>query len=352
MNLKALLKFVVEKNGTDLFLNVGAPPMVKLLGTMKPVGQTPLNEANIHEIIRTLLDDEQFSDFEEKRQLDLGYSLETGGRFRINAYYQKGEPAVVARYIVSDIPSIESLNLPPLLADISMAERGLILVVGATGTGKSTTLASMLNHRNENQTGHILTIEDPIEFMHQHKRSLISQREIGIDTHSYLDALSSAMREAPDAILIGECRTEETMKFAITFAETGHLCYTTLHANNCRQALDRVVNLFDQNMHKQVRSDLSEHLKAIICQRLCVDNEGNRVPAVEIMMCTPYIQELIKEGEIDKIQEVMLKDNDDGSQTFDQALYGLFIEQKISKEEALKHADSKDNLSLMMRFGD
>jgi twitching motility protein PilU len=352
MNLKALLKFVVDKNGTDLFLNVGAPPMVKLLGSMKPVGQTALSAGNIHEIIRTILNEDQVREFEENRQIDLGYSLETGGRFRINAYFQKGEPAVVARYIVSDIPSIESLNLPHLLSELSLIERGLILVVGATGTGKSTTLASMLNHRNETMTGHILTIEDPVEFMHSHKRSLISQREIGIDTHSYKDALSSAMREAPDAILIGECRDDVTMKYAITFAETGHLCYTTLHANNCRQALDRVVNLFEQNMHKQVRSDLSEHLKAIICQRLCVDESGNRVPAVEIMLCTPYIQELIKQGDIDKIQEAMLKDNDDGSQTFDQALYGLFIEQKISKEEALKHADSKDNLNLMMRFGD
>jgi twitching motility protein PilU len=326
--------------------------MVKLLGAMKPVGQTALNAGNIHEIIRTILNDEQLHDFETQRQLDLGYSLDSGGRFRINAYYQKGEPAIVARYIVSDIPSIEALGLPPLLTELAMTERGLILVVGATGTGKSTSLAAMINYRNENRTGHILTIEDPVEFMHSHKRSLISQREIGIDTHSYHDALASAMREAPDAILIGECRESVTMKYAITFAETGHLCYTTLHANNCRQALERVVNLFDQNLHKQVRSDLSEHLKAVICQRLCVDVNGNRVPAVEIMLCTPYIQELIKQGDIDKIQEAMLKDNDDGSQTFDQALYGLFIEQKISKEEALKHADSKDNLSLMMRFGD
>lgn len=351
MNLKALLKFVVDKNGTDLFINVGAPPMVKILGTMKPVGQTPLTKENVREIINAMLDIDQLTEFEEKRQLDLGYTVEDCGRFRLNAYYQKGEPALVARYIVSIIPSLNALNLPKILEDIAVKKQGLVLVVGATGTGKSTTLASMVNHRNETMSGHILTIEDPVEFIHAHKKSLISQREVGIDALTYKDALMSAMREAPDAILIGECRDQETVKYALTFAETGHLCYTTIHANNSRQAIDRIVNIFPQELHKQIRSDLSEHLKAIICQRLPIGVDGTRIPAVEIMMCTPYIQELIKEGDIDKIQEVMIKDNDDGSQTFDQALYGLFIAQKINEAEALKHADSKDNLKLMMRFG-
>jgi twitching motility protein PilU len=351
MNLKALLKFVVDKNGTDLFINVGAPPMVKILGSMKPVGQTPLTKENVREIIATMLNKDQLTEFEEKRQIDLGYTVDDCGRFRLNAYHQKGEPALVARYIVSNIPSIQQLNLPKILEQISTTSRGLVLVVGATGTGKSTTLAAMINYRNETTSGHILTIEDPVEFMHSHKKSLISQREIGIDALTYKDALMSAMREAPDAILIGECRDQETVKYALTFAETGHLCYTTVHANNARQAIDRIVNLFPQELHKQIRSDLSEHLKAIICQRLPVATDGSRIPAVEIMMCTPYIQALIKEGEIDKIQEAMLKDNDDGSQTFDQALYGLFIAEKITEQEALKHADSKDNLKLMMRFG-
>lgn len=352
MNLTALLKFVVEKNGTDLFINVGAPPMVKILGDMKPVGQTPLTSTHVSDIIQTMLTEEQYQEFIEVRELDIGYSLEGMGRFRLNVYFQKGDPAFVARFIVSEIPSIEDLNLPSLLEDIGMYKRGLVLVVGATGTGKSTTLASMINFRNENSSGHILTIEDPVEFVHSHKKSLISQREIGIDTLSYQAALTSAMRESPDVILIGECRDAQTMKSAITFAETGHLCYTTLHANNARQAIDRIVNLFPQNLHKQVRSDLAEHLKAIVCQRLPIAADGTRIPAVEIMMCTPYVQELIREGNIDAISEAMVKDNDDGSQTFDQALYGLFIEKKITQEEALKHADSKDNLKLMIRFGD
>lgn len=352
MNLTALLKFVVEKNGTDLFINVGAPPMVKILGTMKPIGQTPLQSTHVYDIIKAMLNDEQFQELEEMRELDLGYALEGMGRFRLNVYYQKGEPALVARFIVSEIPSIDELNLPSTLEDMAMIKRGLVLVVGATGTGKSTTLASMINYRNENSCGHILTIEDPVEFMHSHKKSLISQREVGIDTLSYKAALTSAMRESPDVILIGECRDSETMRSSITFAETGHLCYTTLHANNARQAIDRVVNLFPQNLHKQIRSDLAEHLKAIVCQRLPIGINGQRIPAVEIMMCTPYVQELIREGDIDTIQEAMVKDNDDGSQTFDQALYGLFIAKKITQEEALKHADSKENLKLMMRFGD
>lgn len=352
MNLKALLKFVVDKNGTDLFINTGAPPMVKIMGSMKPIGQVALSASNVHDIVHSMLNDEQSEEFTEKRQLDLAMTIEGAGRFRLNIYHQKGDPAIVARHIVDEIPSIEALNLPLQLEQISLEKRGLVLVAGATGTGKSTTLAAMLNYRNETVAGHILTIEDPIEFMHAHKKSLISQREIGIDALTYQDALASALRESPDAILIGECRDQLTMKYAMTFAETGHLTYTTVHANNARQALDRVVNLFPQELHKQVRSDLSEHLKAIICQRLPVASDDTRIPAVEIMMCTPYIQELIKQGDIDKIPEAMVKDNDDGSQTFDQALYGLFIAKKITESEALRHADSKDNLKLMMRFGD
>lgn len=351
MNLEALLKFLVTKQGTDLFLNVGAPPMVKIFGQMRPISKNRMTGDDIRSIIQELLSPDQSVELEQKLQLDFGITIPAAGRFRLNIYHQKGELAVVARHIVSQIPSLEALNLPLQLEDLAKQERGLILVVGATGTGKSTTLASMINYRNQTCAGHILTIEDPIEFIHEHKQSLISQREIGIDALSYEDALTGAMRESPDAILIGECRNVTTMRYAMSFAATGHLCLSTVHANNARQAIDRVVNSFPQDLHQQVRNDLSEHLKAVVCQRLPVAIEGGRVPAVEIMMCTPYVQELIREGEIDKIQEVMLQDNDDGSQTFDQALYGLFIANQITEDEALKHADSKDNLKLMMRFG-
>ncbi|MCY4045372.1 MAG: PilT/PilU family type 4a pilus ATPase [Cellvibrionales bacterium] len=352
MNFTGLLKFVVEHKGTDLFLNVGSPPMLKVMGKMKALGQTPITPTHIKEIVDTILNEEQKKEFEANFELDLGYSVPDTGRFRLNVYTQKGEPALVARYIVSNIPSIEQLNLPHHLEDLSLIKRGLILVSGATGTGKSTTLASMIHHRNQNMAGHILTIEDPIEFMHEHRQSLISQREIGLDTKSYQSALVNAMRESPDAILIGECRDPETMKYALTFAETGHLCLTTLHANNASQVLDRVVNFFPEGLHNQVRGDLAEHLSAIVCQRLPIGFDGNPVPAVEILMCTPYVKSLIREGQTEKIPEAMVQDADDGSQTFDQALYGLYIAKKISKEEALKHADSADNLSLMIRFGD
>ena len=352
MNFSALLKFVVENQGTDLFINVGAPPMLKAMGKMKPMGQTPLTKQHIADIIDQILTEEQRTEFDNTLEIDLGYSVEGCGRFRLNIYTQKGDPAIVARYIVSEIPSIEALNLPNKLEDIALVKRGLILVSGATGTGKSTTLASMINYRNQQMAGHILTIEDPIEFLHSHNKSLISQREIGIDTRSYEAALINAMRESPDAILIGECRDPSTMKYAITFAETGHLCLTTLHANNASQVLDRVVNFFPDGLHKQVRNDLAEHLTAVVCQRLPIGFDGKPVPAVEILMCTPYIRSLIREGQIEKISEAMLQDTDDGSQTFDQALYGLYIAKKISKEEALKYADSADNLNLMIRFGD
>ncbi len=352
MNFGALLKFVVENQGTDLFINVGAPPMLKVMGKMKPLGKALLTRQHIAEIINAILSKEQKTDFEKNLEIDLGYSVKESGRFRLNIYTQKGDPAIVARYIISDIPSISDLNLPLKLEEIVLKKRGLVLVSGATGTGKSTTLAAMIHYRNQQIAGHILTIEDPIEFLHEHNKSLISQREIGIDTRSYEAALINAMRESPDAILIGECRNTQTMKYAITFAETGHLCLTTLHANNASQVLDRVVNLFPEGLHHQTRSDLSEHLTAVVCQRLPIGFDGKPIPAVEILICTPYIRSLIREGQNDKIAEAMLQDTDDGSQTFDQALYGLYIAKKISKEEALKHADSADNLNLMIRFGD
>ena len=350
-DLQSLLKFLVDKNGTDLFVNPGAPPMVKIEGKVRPVGKQALSAEQARQIIYSILNEEQAATFEEELGLDLGVNVPGAGRFRLNFYRQKGEPALVARYIVSNIPSVHDLGLPELLEELVMSKRGLVLVAGATGTGKSTSMASMIDYRNTNSGGHILSVEDPIEFLHSHKKSLVSQREIGIDTHSYNDALVSAMRESPDVILIGETRDMETMKFAITFAETGHLCLTTLHANNARQALDRVVNMFPEQLHKQVRHDLSQHLVAIISQRLPVGIDGKQIAAVEVMLNTPYIKELIETGEHEKLTEAMEADADDGSQTFDQALYSLFLQKRISQEEALNNADSRDNLSLKIRLG-
>lgn len=350
-DLQSLLKFLVEKNGTDLFVNPGAPPMVKIEGKVRPVGKQTLSVEQARQIIYSILNEEQAATFEEELGLDLGVNVPGAGRFRLNFYRQKGEPALVARYIVSNIPSVQDLGLPEILEELVMSKRGLVLVAGATGTGKSTSMASMIDYRNTNSGGHILSVEDPIEFLHSHKKSLVSQREIGIDTHSYNDALVSAMRESPDVILIGETRDMETMKFAITFAETGHLCLTTLHANNARQALDRVVNMFPEQLHKQVRHDLSQHLVAIISQRLPVGIDGKQIAAVEVMLNTPYIKELIQTGEHEKLTEAMEADADDGSQTFDQALYSLFLQKRISQEEALDNADSRDNLSLKIRLG-
>lgn len=351
-DLNSLLSFLVEKGGTDLFVNAGAPPMLKIEGKIMPVGKQGLTAAQTRQIIYSILSEEQIEEFETSLGFDLGITVPEAGRFRINFYFQKGEPALVARYIPSIIPSIEELGLPDILEDLVLSKRGLIIVAGATGTGKSTSMAAMIDHRNSNQPGHILSIEDPIEFLHSHKKSLISQREIGIDTHSYREALVNAMRESPDVILIGESRDIDTMKFAITFAETGHLCLTTLHANNARQALDRVVNMFPEQLHKQVRNDLALHLKAIVSQRLPRGLDGRQVAAVEVMRNTPYVQELIREGNIEQLVEAMERDSDDGSQTFDQALYTLYVQQRISKEEALMHADSRDNLNLKFRFGD
>jgi twitching motility protein PilU len=352
LDLQSLMKFLVDKNGTDLFINPGAPPMMKIDGKMRPVGKQAFTASQVKQLIYALLDDDQKTTFETDLGLDLGLSIPDAGRFRLNFYWQKGEPALVARYIISDIPSVQQLGLPDVLEELVMSKRGLVIVAGATGTGKSTTMASMINFRNQNSSGHIICVEDPIEFLHVHKKSLISQREIGIDTHCYQDALVSSMRESPDVILIGETRDMDTMKFAITFAETGHLCLTTLHANNARQALDRVVNMFPEQLHKQVRQDLSQHLKAIISQRLPIGVDGKQIAAVEVMLNTPYIQEIIKNGESEKLTEAMEQDVDDGSQTFDQALYALFIQNKITQEEALNHADSRDNLALKFRFGD
>jgi twitching motility protein PilU len=298
----------------------------------------------------SLLDNDQISEFESELELNLAVSRESLGQFRINLFRQKGSVAMVIRHIESEIPTIEALNLPPILKELIMVPRGLILVVGATGSGKSTTLASMIDYRNERESGHILTIEEPIEFVHKHKKSIVDQRELGLDTHSYSNALKNAMREAPDVILIGEIRDQETMKHAIAYAETGHLCLSTLHSNNANQTLDRIVNFYSETAHRQLFVDLSDHLQAIVSQRLVPSTNGRRVPAVEILVRTPYVADLILKNDIDGIKEAMKRGSQAGMQTFDQALLELYREGRITKSDALAHADSRNDLGLAIRM--
>lgn len=349
MDLTTLLIKVIELKGSDLFISADAPPQIKVEGKMVAVGKTPLDAQQTHQLAYSIMNDEQTKTFERDLELNIALSLPNAGRFRINVFSQRGEMALVARYIKSDIPSISKLGLPEKLQELIMENRGLLLVVGGTGTGKSTTLASMIDYRAGTRSGHILTIEDPVEFIHSHKTGLVNQREVGLDTHSYANALKNAMREAPDVILIGEIRDRETMQQALAYAETGHLCVSTLHANNANQTLDRILNFFPETAHSQILMDLSLHLRAIVAQRLCHGTDGKRVAAVEIMSNTPYIADLIRKGKIDVIKEAMTQSKT-GQQTFDEALYDLARAGKISQEEALRHADSRNNLSLKFRL--
>jgi twitching motility protein PilU len=349
MDLTTLLIKVIELKGSDLFISADAPPQIKVEGKTVPVGKKALTPQETHQLAYSIMNDEQMKTFEHDLELNIALHLPNAGRFRVNVFSQRGELALVARYIKSEIPSIDKLGLPLKLQDLIMAERGLLLVVGGTGTGKSTTLASMIDYRARTRTGHILTIEDPVEFIHSHSTGLVNQREVGLDTHSYANALKNAMREAPDVILIGEIRDRETMQHALAYAETGHLCVSTLHANNANQALDRILNFFPEAAHSQILMDMSLHLKAIVAQRLCHGIGGKRVAAVEMMINTPYISDLIQKGKIDVIKEAMTQSKD-VQQTFDDALWELTREQKISQEEALRHADSRNNLSLKFRL--
>ena len=350
MELTELLAKMVDEGASDLFVSVGAPPLMKIEGKLSPIGAEKITPPTAHALAYSVMDDEQQKTFESTLELNMALDLPRVGRFRVNAYRQRGEPALVVRFVKSEIPDIESLGLPPQLKDLIMEERGLILVVGGTGTGKSTTLASMIDYRNRHREGHILTIEDPVEFIHSHRKSLVNQREVGLDTLSYENALKNALREAPDVILIGEIRDAETMKHALAFAETGHLCLSTLHANNANQAIDRILNFFPQSAHHQILMDLSLHLKSIVSQRLAIGVDGNRVPAVEIMINTPYISELIQKGKIDKIKEAMGQTPDKIDQTFDDALFQLYRQGRIDEQEALRLADSRNNLSLKIRL--
>lgn len=349
MDLTTLLVKVIEIKGSDLFISADAPPQIKVEGKTVSVGKKALTAQETHQLAYSIMNDEQIKTFERELELNIALHLPNAGRFRVNVFSQRGEMALVARYIKSEIPSISKLGLPQKLQDLIMEERGLLLVVGGTGTGKSTTLASMIDYRSRTRSGHILTIEDPVEFIHSHKTGLVNQREVGLDTHSYANALKNAMREAPDVILIGEIRDRETMQHALAYAETGHLCVSTLHANNANQTLDRILNFFPETAHSQILMDLSLHLKAIVAQRLCHGIDGKRVAAVEMMTNTPYISDLIQKGKIDVIKEAMTQSKGE-QQTFDDALYELTRNQKISQEEALRHADSRNNLSLKFRL--
>lgn len=350
LDISPYLKLMVEKNASDLFFSTGAPVNIKIEGKTTPVGHKPLEPGAVKSLAYSLMDDEQIKTFESTLEMNMAISMQDIGRFRINVYRQRGEHSMVIRYIKSSIPSIEALNLLPILKQLIMEPRGLILVVGSTGSGKTTTLASMINYRNQQQTGHILCIEDPLEFIHKNIKSIVDQREVGIDTLSYANALKNAMREAPDVILIGEIRDRETMQHAIAYAETGHLCLSTLHANNASQTLDRILNFFPETAHHQLLTDLSLNLKAVISQRLITGKDGKRLPVLEVLLNSPYMSEMIQKGEIGKLMDVMEQATETGMQTFDQALYDLYQGGKVDLEEALNNANSRNNLALRIHL--
>jgi|GEM_PF-19855 len=350
MELTPYLIKMVEQGASDLFISAGAPPMINIEGELSPLAQATLDEQQVHQLVYSVLDDEQIKTYEESFELNMGLNLSDSARFRINAYRQRGEPALVARYIKSYIPTMDELGLPRKLRELIMAERGLLLVAGGTGAGKSTTLASMIDYRAKNKAGHILTIEDPIEFVHKHGKSLVNQREVGIDTLSFENALKNAMREAPNVIMIGEIRDFDTMRHAIAYAKSGQLCVATFHANNANQTLDRILNFYPETAHQQVLTDLSQHLVGVVSQRLANDRRGGRVPVVEIMLNTPFISELIQTGKLSKIKAAMTQAKGQNGHTFDEALYDLTNTGKITDQEALRLADSRNNLSLRFRL--
>ncbi|QIK37238.1 PilT/PilU family type 4a pilus ATPase [Caldichromatium japonicum] len=344
------LRKMMEKNGSDLFISAGFPPACKINGRMTPMSSQPLTGEQTNMLVRSIMNDRQVREFDAHKECNFAINPKGIGRFRVNAFVQQGQSGAVLRTINSQIPSIDELHLPPILKEIAMTKRGLVLVVGATSSGKSTTLAAMIGHRNANSYGHIVTIEDPVEYVHPHGHCLVTQREVGVDTDSWDAALVNTLRQAPDVILIGEIRTRETMEHAINFAETGHLCLSTLHANNANQALDRIINLFPEERRGQLLMDLSFNLKAIISQRLLPCTQGGRIPAVEIMLNSPLIQDLIFKGDVGGIKEVMERSRELGMQTFDMALFDLYEAGKISYEDALRNADSMNALRLKIKL--
>lgn len=350
MDFKEYLKILAAKDGSDLYLSTNAPPCAKFQGVLKPLEKHIYKPGEIEEIAKSIMDIEQRQQFETDLEMNLAVSLAGIGRFRINIFKQRNEVSIVARNIKTEIPRFEDLKLPEVLKDVIMTKRGLILFVGGTGSGKSTSLAALIDLRNTNSGGHIITIEDPVEYVHKHKKSIINQREVGVDTRSFHNALKNTLRQAPDVILIGEIRDRETMEHALAFAETGHLAISTLHANNANQALDRIINFFPEERRPQLLHDLGMNLRAFVSQRLVPTVDGKRCAAVEILLGTPSIQEMILRGELHAIKEIMEKSGEQGMQTFDNALIKLYHEGRISLDEALKNADSANNVRLKIKL--
>lgn len=352
MQFADYLRLLAKNDGSDLYLSTGAPPCAKFHGALKPLAKEPLASGAISEIAESIMDEQQLTEFNQELEMNLAYSIPNVGRFRINIFKQRNEVSIVARNINTEIPKFDDLGLPEILKEVVMSKRGLILFVGGTGSGKSTSLASLIDHRNSNSGGHIITIEDPVEFIHKHKKSVINQREVGTDTRSFHNALKNTLRQAPDVILIGEIRDRATMEHALEFAETGHLAISTLHANNANQALDRIVNLFPEERRPQLLMGLAGNLRAFVSQRLVPTIDNKRCAAVEVLLGTKTISELILKGDFHSIKEIMEKSENLGMQTFDGALFKLYQAGKISLDQALANADSANNLRLRIKLAE
>ncbi len=352
MDIEKLLNLMVEKGASDLFITAGVPPSVKINGRVVPVTTTPLSPEKTRETVLGVMNETQRREFVQAKELNFAISARGIGRFRVSAFYQRNLAGMVLRRIETHIPQIEDLGLPDIIKDLAMTKRGLVIFVGATGAGKSTSLAAMIGHRNRNSKGHIISVEDPIEYIHQHEGCIVTQREVGIDTESFEVALKNMLRQAPDVIMIGEVRTRQTMEHAITFAETGHLCLCTLHANNANQALDRIMHFFPSDRHSQLWMDLSLNLRAMVAQQLIPTPDGKgRRACVEVLINSPLAADLIRKGEVHMLKDLMSKSNENGMQTFDQHLYEMYSQGEITYEDALAHADSQNDLRLMIKLG-
>ncbi|MCG6886368.1 MAG: PilT/PilU family type 4a pilus ATPase [Proteobacteria bacterium] len=353
MDFDSLLKLMVHKNASDLFITAGVAPSLKVNGKVSPITQTTITPGQSEEIVTSIMSPAQREDFARHNECNFAISASGIGRFRVSAFRQRNHAGMVLRKIETTIPKIDDLGLPPIIRELAMTKRGLVIFVGATGSGKSTSMAAMLGYRNENSTGHIISIEDPIEYIHNHKGCIVTQREVGLDTESFEVALRNTLRQAPDVILIGEIRTRETMDHAVAFAETGHLCLATLHANNANQAMDRIINFFPEDRRNQLLMDLSLNMKAFIAQQLIPTPDGqSRMLAVEVLINTPLMADLIRKGEIHQMKPLMAKSTQQGMKTFDQALYELYKNGDITYEDAINHADSANELRLMIKLGE